>query len=99
MQNIFEEQIDWLSTNNANNQTQIKHKIIQPRLQYKKSNEQMVIKDLMGCFLIPGIDRAKLKKQIKQKQQRFKNTANTILKRVVDLDAGLKKDVHNHANQ
>ena len=45
----------------------------------------MVVKDLMGCFLIPGIDRAKLKRQIKIKQKRFKNTANSILKKVVDI--------------
>ena len=86
LQNIFEEQIEWLSSNNAKNQTEIKQKLIQPRLEYKESNEQMVIKDLMGCFLIPGIDRAKLKKQIKQKQKRFKHTANSILKKVVDIE-------------
>lgn len=86
MQTIFEEQIDWLSITNAKNQTHIKNKLTEPRLQYKKTNETVVVKDLMSCFLIPGINRAKLKKQIKQKQKRFKNTATSILKNVVDIN-------------
>jgi hypothetical protein len=46
----------------------------------------VVVRDLMGCFLIPGIDRAKLKRQIRAKQKRFKHAAKDILKGVVDSE-------------
>lgn len=71
--------MEWLSTKNASNLTEIRSKILKPRLKYKNSRDQLVVRDLMSCFLVPDVDRVKLKKQISRKQNRFRNAAKKAL--------------------
>ena len=87
---MFEQQVEWLSTKNASNLTQIRENILSPRLQYKGAREQLVVRDLMSCFLVPDVDRVKLRKQISRKQKRFRNAAKKALSSFVPENGNIE---------
>ena len=82
LQNIIMKTIDTTSSLQAYDEAKLKVKTINEfidKVEAKKNNPEVLIKDLVASFLIPDVQRKKLQRQLQFEERKYLETARKII--------------------
>ena len=94
LQSIITRTIDNTSSIQAYQEAKLKVKTINEfldKVEKKKNNPEVIIKDLVSSFLIPDVERKKVEREVQFKERRFLEAARKTIKQA-EQQAGVRLD-------
>lgn len=67
------------------------------KVEKKRNNPEVIIKDLVSSFLIPDVERKKVEREVQFKERRFLEAARKTIKQA-EQQAGVRLDGENMLN-